>query len=95
MAKKHILVNQVGKLLALKEQKELKQILIKDIAEDTGLHRNTISNMLNHKNVNYNDETIVALCIYFDCEPGDLFKLVEVEVSEDEASGQNTRVVAA
>jgi len=94
MAKKHILVNQTKKLLALKEQKELKQILIKDIAEDTGLHRNTISNMLNHKNNTYSDETIVALCLYFDCDPGDLFKLVEIEVSEDDEQGQEMRAIA-
>lgn len=92
---KYILVNRVKELLARKEQLLQKQVFIKDIAEETGLHRNTISNMLNHRNTNYNDETIIQLCLYFDCEPGDLLQLVKIESSEDETSGQKSRVPAA
>lgn len=93
--RKYKLVNRVGELIAKKEQQLSHKILNQDIAAETGLHRNTVSNMINHKNANYNDETIVALCLYFDCEPGDLFKLVEIETTEDESSGQEERVPAA
>ena len=48
-----------------------RKILIKDIVEGTGLSRDTVSRLWNGKTRNANEETLFALCAFFDIPKGE------------------------
>lgn len=48
-----------------------REIKIKDIVENTGISRDTVSRMWNGKMVNVKQNTLFALCEYFQVPKGD------------------------
>lgn len=53
---------------------------IQDVHEQTGLSRNTISNLYNDKASRVDYETVLKLCKLFDCSIGDLFEITETDL---------------
>ncbi|GAB4377381.1 MAG: hypothetical protein Kow00121_26660 [Elainellaceae cyanobacterium] len=53
-----------------------------DVHRETGLAKNTISNLYRNENDRIQYDTIVKLCEFFDCEIGDLLELVDEEEEE-------------
>lgn len=52
-----------------------KRLKIADVVRDTGINRSTV-NRLFHETTNRIDfETLEKLCVYLDCEVGDLLEL--------------------
>lgn len=54
--------------IADKEFAEERRITIAEVAEQTGIHRMTLSKMINHKGYNTGSDNIDRLCEYFCCE---------------------------
>jgi putative transcriptional regulator len=54
-----------------------KKIRIADLARKTKLHRNTLSLLYNETAVRVDIETIEKLCMFFNCQVGELFEYVE------------------
>lgn len=54
-----------------------KRYTIKFVHEQTGLARNTISNLYNDKATRVDYETIDKLCALFSCDVGNLIKRIE------------------
>lgn len=52
---------------------------ISELAEKTGLQRNSISAMYNNTATRYDAKSIAAICDALNCEVGDLLVLEEVE----------------
>jgi putative transcriptional regulator len=52
---------------------------ISELAEKTGLQRNSISAMYNNTATRYDAKSIAAVCDALNCEVGDLLVLEEVE----------------
>lgn len=67
---------KLKELIAQKEFAEDRQITIKEIAEETGINRMTLSKIINHKGYSTVTDNIDKLCIYFDCSVSDLVERV-------------------
>ena len=52
----------------------IKKVNIQTVHEQTGLTRNTISNLYNEKTTRIDYETIDKICEYFDCQVGELLE---------------------
>ncbi|MEO8801809.1 MAG: helix-turn-helix transcriptional regulator [Rudaea sp.] len=50
-----------------KEFAERRRITIQEVAENTGIARNTLSRMINTHGVSIRSENLDRLCGYFDC----------------------------
>lgn len=53
--------------IADKEFRERRRITIQEVAESTGITRNTLSRMLNQHGVSVRTENLDRLCAYFGC----------------------------
>lgn len=71
---------KVKELIAKKEFAEDRRITIAEIADTVGIHRMTLSKMINRRGYNTGTENLDRLCIYFKCEIGDLVEFVANKV---------------
>lgn len=55
----------------------IRKMNIQDVHKETGLNRNTISNLYHEKATRIDFETINRLCHLFRCQPGDLLEWVD------------------
>lgn len=62
--------------IADKEFRERRRITIQEVAESTGITRNTLSRMLNLHGVSVRTENLDRLCAYFDCRIEDVVEYV-------------------
>jgi putative transcriptional regulator len=62
----------LSELLAKKSFNEGRRVEWKDVAVATGIHRTTISRMLNTRGYNASIHNLDSLCRYFGCELGAL-----------------------
>lgn len=53
--------------IADKEFRERRRVTIQEVAESTGITRNTLSRMLNQHGVSVRTENLDRLCAYFGC----------------------------
>lgn len=82
-----ILRNRFNILLAEKAYREgRKSIPEREITEATGLAPSTVNRVANNVITMYDNRVIIALCEYFNCTPGDLLVLEEIEESSEEQS---------
>jgi DNA-binding Xre family transcriptional regulator len=58
------------------EFRERRVVQIKEVAEETGIHRVTLSKLANNKRYNVGIDTIDKLCAYFRCAVGDIIEYV-------------------
>lgn len=72
--------------LADKEFRERRRITIQEVAQATGITRNTLSKMLNQHGASVRSDNLDRLCAYFDCR---IEELVEY-VPEHELAGEHT-----
>ncbi len=54
------------------EYRTRQTVMLKDIAAATGVHRVTLSKLVNNKDVDVRLSTVDKLCAYFGCAIGDL-----------------------
>lgn len=56
---------------------ERRRITLKQMSEETGISKATLSRIANVPGYNTNTETIDALCKYFDCRIEELLEIVD------------------
>lgn len=76
---------KIKQMIANKEFNEGRRITIAEVAESAGIHRMTLSKMINQRGYNTNTENLNGLCRYFGCEIQDLVEYVPDEVLDGEA----------
>ena len=75
---------RLPELLADKAFREKQRLDWKDVAVATGIHRSTLSRMLNTPGYNATTDNLNLLCRYFNCQVGD----VATYIPDDEADGK-------
>ena len=74
---------KLKELIAEKEFRERRRVMIQDVALATGITRNTLSKVLNQHGVSVRSENLDRLCAYFDCRIEQLVEYVpDVAVPE-------------
>lgn len=68
---------RLKELVAEKEFREGRVVTFKEIAEETGIHRVTLSKIANNKGTNVGTDTLDRLCRYFRCRVEHLAEYVE------------------
>ena len=63
---------KLKELIAEKEFQDKRNITIKEIADNTGINRMTLSKILNHPGHSTTTTNIDKLCQFFQCSVGDL-----------------------
>ena len=58
---------KLKELIADKEFKDRRRVLIQEIADATGIARNTLSKMLNQHGASVRTDNLDRLCAYFGC----------------------------
>ncbi|GAA6186656.1 helix-turn-helix transcriptional regulator [Aliiglaciecola sp. NS0011-25] len=53
-----------------------KKIKIADVVRDTGINRSTVTRLYHETTTRIDFETLETLCVYLECEVGDLIKVV-------------------
>jgi putative transcriptional regulator len=74
--------------IADKEFRERRRVTIQEVAESTGITRNTLSRMLNQHGVSVRTENLDRLCAYFGCRIEEVVEYV-AEVATSISGGEN------
>lgn len=74
---------KLKELIADKEFRERRRVTVQELAQATGITRNTLSKMLNQHGASVRSQNLDRLCAHFDCS---IEKLVEF-VPESGAKG--------
>lgn len=70
---------RLAELTADKAFRERRVVPLTEIAQATGIHRATLSKMVNQPGSNVGTDIIDKLCRYFMCQPGDLMTFLSEE----------------
>lgn len=65
---------KIKEMIAKKEFSENRRITIGEVAEAAGIHRMTLSKMINQRGYNTGTENFDRLCDYFECNIEDLIE---------------------
>ncbi len=68
---------RLAELTAEKAFRERRVIPMSEIAQETGVHRATLSKIANQPGVNIGTDIVDKLCRYFACQPGELLTFVD------------------
>lgn len=79
---------RLKELIADKEFRERRIVTLREIAEETGINRMTLSKIANHPGASTVTDNLDKLCRYFGCQVGDL--AVYVSEKEKQKSGNDT-----
>ena len=64
---------RLRELMAVKGRRERRRVTYDDILTATGISKNTLTRLANDRSDRVAMDTMERLCVYFDCQPGDLF----------------------
>lgn len=67
---------KLRELMADRQFKSGRMVTVQEIAEETGIHRATLSKILNERGYNTGTENLDSLCDYFGCRIEDLVEVV-------------------
>lgn len=68
---------RIRPLVAEYEKQANSRLTYRELAAQTGISLSTISAMMNSRQKRVDLNIIESLCGFFDCEPGDILKLVK------------------
>ncbi len=74
---------KVKEMIARKEFDEGRRITIAEVAEAAGIHRMTLSKLINQKGYNTGTDNIDRLCAYFQCQIEELVEYIPKEQSPE------------
>lgn len=80
---------KLKELIAEKEFRERRRVMIQDVAQATGITRNTLSKVLNQHGVSVRSENLDRLCAYFECRIEQLVEYVPDVAGPETASDQS------
>ena len=67
---------KIKEMIAKKEFEDGRRVKIGEVAESAGIHRMTLSKMINQKGYNGGTDNLDHLCRYFDCKVEDLVEYI-------------------
>ena len=70
---------KIKEIIAKKEFEEDRRITIAEVAEGAGIHRVTLSRMINKKGLSTSTDHIDKLCRYFNCKVEDIVEYISDE----------------
>lgn len=70
---------KIKEMIAKKEFAEGRRVTIGEVAQAAGIHRMTLSKMINQRGYNTGTENLDRLCSFFDCQVEDLVEYVPSE----------------
>lgn len=70
---------KIKELIAKKEFDEGRRVTIGEVAEAAGIHRMTLSKMINQRGYNTGTENLDRMCTYFKCNIEDIIEYVPDE----------------
>lgn len=73
---------KLKEMIAEKEFQTGRHITIKEVSEETGINRITLSKILNQPGHSTTTETIDRLCKYFECSVEDLMKYIPEKLNK-------------
>lgn len=74
---------KIKELIAKKEFEEGRRVTIGEVAEAAGIHRMTLSKMINQRGYNTGTENLDRMCTYFGCVVEDIVEYVpDSEISK-------------
>lgn len=79
---------KIKELMAKKEFAEDRRITIGEVASAAGIHRMTLSKMINQRGYNTSTENLSRLCAYFDCQVEELVEYVPEKVPEGQGPSE-------
>lgn len=68
---------RLSELIAEKAFRERRALSLTEVADQSGVHRATLSKMANQPGANVGTDIIDKLCKYFGCQPGDLLMYLD------------------
>ncbi len=74
---------KIKEMIARKEFDDGRRITIAEVAEAAGIHRMTLSKLINQKGYNTGTDNIDRLCAYFNCEVEELVEYIPNEQSPE------------
>lgn len=74
---------KIKELIAKKEFSEDRRVTIGEVASAAGIHRMTLSKMINQRSYNTSTENLNRLCAYFGCRVEELVEYVPEKVSTE------------
>lgn len=69
--------------IADKEFRERRRVTIQEVAEETGITRNTLSRMLNVHGASVRTENLDRLCAYFGCRIEEVVEYVDENAAKE------------
>ena len=75
---------RLRELISDKEFEEDRRITLEEVANATGIHRTTLSKIINHKGYVTNTDVLDRLCIFFGVNTNEVAEHIPPSVSEDE-----------
>ena len=80
---------KLKELIGRREFEQGRRITIGEVAQAAGIHRMTLSKMINQRGYNTGTDNLDRLCAYFACEVADLVEFIPPERGPgDEAESQ-------
>jgi len=70
---------KIKEILSKKEFEKGRRITIAEVAEGAGIHRVTLSRMINKKGLSTSTEHLDKLCRYFNCKIEDIVEYISDE----------------
>lgn len=67
---------KIKEQIANKEFNEGRRVTIGEVAEAAGIHRMTLSKLINQKGYNTGTENLDRLCAFFECDIGELVEYI-------------------
>ncbi len=74
---------KIKEMIARKEFDEGRRVTIAEVAEAAGIHRMTLSKLINQKGYNAGTDTLDRLCGYFQCKIEELVEHIPNEQSPE------------
>lgn len=75
---------KIKEMIAKKSFDEGRRVGVAEVAEGSGIHRSTLSKMINRRGFSTSTDHLDKLCAYFDCQVEDLVEYVPNKNFSDE-----------
>lgn len=67
---------KIKELIAQKEFQDDRRVTIGEVADAAGIHRMTLSKMINQKGYNTGTDNLDKLCSFFECDISDVVEFI-------------------
>ena len=94
-SKNYDIETRIDELLEAKSQREDRRITRETMNRELGLSLQSITNWALDNLTRFDETQMITFCLYFDCQPGDLFTLKKVKDDEPEDEEEVSLIAVA